>query len=250
MSDMSDRPSTSSAVPLTLRPAQHAAPSQALALRRDGLTYQALQTSTCPACGLRPPSAEPHRFTLRGKSRLVEAVERVFSPPTMLLAGMLSGFVLDNMWWPLLVVFGPSAAASNASMARLLWSPRYRLKVSLCPSCANTIRQARIQTRKARGLKHFGAWTMVMLAPAVLTNGLTGPFSTTVTALLAGTAGLLSCVGHWLERDRKTKADAMLPALESVTAENAQLLPPETWMPVLSEQSSTLLLPPVGGSPT
>jgi hypothetical protein len=236
------RSATSTAVPLTLR--SNAAPTGVapLVMRRSGLRFDAVHTATCPACGVRP-TVQVERFTLRGQKRVVDIAERLLGPPSVVAVAVLSGLWMDTVWWPFILVFGPTAALSVAAATRLALSPRYRLKVALCPSCAASIRAARRKTRLARLFKNATAWGMVMLAPMVITPMFGDQLSLvgTVTAALA-----LACsAGHWTERLWRRRADAQLPSPVHVSADEVRLLPPASWMPVLTAEAPALLqLPP------
>lgn len=232
------KPATSTAVPLTLR--NNAAPSEAapLVMRRSGLGFDAVQTETCPACGLRP-AVQVERFTLRGSHKLVEVAERLLSPPAVVAAAVVSGLLTDTMWWPFIMVFGPSTAISSAAGIRLSWSPRYRLKVALCPSCAAHIRAARRKTRQARLFKNSMAWGMVMLAPMVIMPMFENRLS--LIGTVAATLALACSVGHWLERAWRQAADVQLPSPVRVSDNEVRLNPPASWMPVLRAEAPALL---------
>jgi hypothetical protein len=221
----------------------NAAPSAVvpLLLKRSSLGSEAVQTATCPACGLRP-ARQVERFTLRANSPAVDLAEKLLSPPAVVAAALLSGFFIDTVWWPFIMVFGPSSAISIAAGIRLSWSARYRLKVALCPSCSATIRASRRRTRMARLVKNSAAWGLVMLAPMVFTPifgdnlFLLGPVS--------GALALACSVAHWVERAWRGRADALLPLPDRVSDDGVRLLPPPAWMPVLREEAPGLLLLP------
>ncbi len=248
MSHLPTAPNTSSAVPLALRQVTSSGGLAATALKlpKDGLSYAPLLAHTCPACGLRPPLQELHKFTLRGISARVEWVDRLSSPPVVMGAALWAGFLGAAMWWPLLFMLGPLAAISNAATARWMWSPRFRLKVSLCPACAAEVRRARRSTRVARTVKNLAAWSLVMLAPSMFAAvpGMEQLASLGLLGPLAGVMGVVSSVAYLVERARRKVADGMLPALVAVTPDHVQLVAPARWMPVLETAPDVALLAP------